>query len=80
MYAIYRVFFFAGPPLKQTKSKIMLEYPDWAFPKSYMDWASLKITKFFKCQTGPPLKSSLDGGNSPESLINWILGEAQSDT
>ena len=27
-----------------------------------------------------PLKSSLDGGNSPESLINWILGEAQSGT
>ena len=25
-----------------------------------------------------PLKSSLDGGNSPESLINWNLGEAHS--
>ena len=45
-----------------------------------MDWASLKITKFSKCQTGPPLKSSLDGGNSPESPLNWILGEAQSGT
>ena len=43
-----------------------------------MDWASPKITKFSKCQTGPPLKSSLDGGDSPESLINWILGEAGS--
>ena len=25
-------FFFTGPPLKKTKSKIMLEYPDWASP------------------------------------------------
>ena len=31
---IYRVFFFTGPPLKKTKSKIVLEYPDWASPKS----------------------------------------------
>ena len=29
---IYRVFFFTGPPLKKTKSKIVLEYPDWASP------------------------------------------------
>ena len=29
---IYRVFFFTGPPLKTTKSKIMLECPDWASP------------------------------------------------
>ena len=57
-----------GPPLVLTKKL------------KYMDWASLKITKFSKCQTGPPLKSSLDGGNSPESLINWILGEAQFGT
>ena len=28
----YRVFFFTGPPLKKTKSKIVLEYPDWASP------------------------------------------------
>ena len=28
----YRVFFLTGPPLKKTKSKIMLEYPDWASP------------------------------------------------
>ena len=27
---LYRVFFFTGPPLKKTKSKIVLEYPDWA--------------------------------------------------
>ena len=25
-------FFFTGPPLKKKKSKIMLEYPDWASP------------------------------------------------
>ena len=24
--------FFTGPPLKKTKSKIVLEYPDWASP------------------------------------------------
>ena len=29
---LYRVFFFTGPPLKKTKSKIVLEYPDWASP------------------------------------------------
>ena len=28
----YRVFFFTGPPQKKTKSKIVLEYPDWASP------------------------------------------------
>ena len=68
----------------------MLEYPDWASPGpqqklKFMDWASPKITKFCKChwplcQTGPPLKFSLDGGNSHESPLNWILGEAQSGT
>ena len=43
---IYRVFFFTGPPLKKTKSKIML-VSRLGFPKKlkYMDWASLRITK-----------------------------------
>ena len=29
---MYRVFFFIGPPPKNTKSKIVLEYLDWASP------------------------------------------------
>ena len=29
---IYRFFFFTGPPLKKTKYKIMLEYPNRASP------------------------------------------------
>ena len=35
--------------------------PPLVLPKKikYTDWASPKITKFSKCQTGPPLKSSL---------------------
>ena len=43
------------------KSKIMLEYPNWAFPGppqkvQVHGLPSPKITKFSKCQTGPPLK------------------------
>ena len=34
LYIIYRVFFFTGPPLKFSKYKIMLEYPNQASQKS----------------------------------------------
>ena len=75
---LYRVFFFTGPPLKKTKSKTVLEYPDWASPgppknvKVYELGLPL-IQWFSKCQTGPPL-------NPVKSSLIVDLGEAQSDT
>ena len=52
-FHLYRVFFFfTGPPLTKTKSKILLEYPDWASPGppkkvKYTDWASPKASQVF---------------------------------
>ena len=39
MNLVNRVFFFTGPPLKFSKYKIMLEYPNWATQKKlkYLD-------------------------------------------
>ena len=39
LFQSYRVFFFTGPPLKFSKYKIMLEYPNWASQKKlkYLD-------------------------------------------
>ena len=64
---MYRMFFFTGPPVKKTKSKIMLEYPV-VLPKKlkYMDWASPKI-QFMRTQ-------------GYYHHLNWILGGAQSGT
>ena len=48
---IQGVFFHWASP-KKTKSKIVLEYPDWASPGlhkkklKYMEWASPNIAKF----------------------------------
>ena len=78
-FSKYRVFFFTGPPLKKTKSKIMLEYPDWASPGPPQTVkVHGQVLPSLNCQTGPPLKSSLWATQGYYHHLNWILGEAQS--
>ena len=54
--------FFTGPPLKKTKSKFVLEYPDWASPglPKKVKVHGVGLPQYRKIlQTGPPQKSMI---------------------